>query len=56
LYAIQQLSQFWYDDRTATILAQEAIAVAKDNGRYKFTAFLHVFNMSHVFYFNYSWR
>lgn len=33
LGCVQQLSQFWYDDTTAAVLAQEAIAVAKDSGR-----------------------
>ncbi|KAK3097493.1 hypothetical protein FSP39_010140 [Pinctada imbricata] len=28
-----QLSQFWYDDKTATVLAKEALSLAGENGR-----------------------
>ena len=30
---LQQLSQFWYSEETALKLAQEALAIAGENGR-----------------------
>ena len=41
LHVIQQLSQFWYDETTTVTLANEALRVAGDNGRYIITP-LHV--------------
>ena len=34
LFFLKQLSQFWYDDHTANILAKEALIVAGENGRF----------------------
>lgn len=39
-----QLSQFWYDDQTAQSLAEEALAVVKDNGRIACLSCPSVFN------------
>lgn len=37
---LQQLSQFWYDDRTAEYLAKEAFAACGKNGKYVYFIYL----------------
>ena len=32
--SFQQLSQFWYSDATALVLAKEALSIAGENGRF----------------------
>ena len=41
-FLLQELSQFWYDDKTAEVLAKEAIHAAGDHGRYNYLDLLSI--------------